>query len=182
MNDCDDEDLRDDCEIEFSDLPLEEERDISGQLFRQGSHLWMRASGIVLGVSRTWTSVWRWLLSEVQGNSFADGSSRDAFELELVDLPPGRFYGVSKAFTVLGAHLSPRPRLRRLVMTGSTVLLALLLLLGGFPSTRDWIYNLFAGPTPTYTASLTEQSSLIGSSGVGSGSPPSLQAPVQVWG
>ena len=160
-----DEDPRDDFEVEYFDLPVDETCSISGQLSTPGSHLWMRVRSVsgksALEAFRLLSMVRTWLLSEMPGNHFADGSSKDDIELEISDLPPARFHEVSSALSFLSSRLSPGKRIWRFVMVGCTVLLMLLLILGNFPPVRNQFYNLlspFAHPTPVNQASFKEKS------------------------
>src|SRR5438876_5229208 len=142
-----DEDPGDDFEIEFSDLPADEMRSISGKLVTEGAHLWTRLSSVsstlVLKGFRFLPMARTWLLSEVP-----EGSTKDDIELEIIDLSPGRFNGASNMLAALGSRLSPKVRLWRMILLACTVLLALLLILGSFPSARDWLNGLFVHLTP----------------------------------
>ena len=146
MDNFEDEDPRDNFEIEFFDLPADETLPVS--------------SKVVLEAFRLLSIVRTWLLSEAPRNNFADISSKDDTELEISDLPPGRFYEVSSALTSLGSRLSPGMRFWRSVMVGCSVLLVLLLILGNFPPARnqfDSLFSPFAHPTPINQASLKEE-------------------------
>lgn len=183
-----DEDPRDDFEVEYFDLPVDETRSISSQLSTPGSHLWMRVSSasskLVLEAFRLLSMVRTWLLSEMPGNHFADGSSKDDIELEISDLPPDRFYEVSGALSFLGSRLSPGKRIWRFVMVGCTVLLMLLLILGNFPPARNQFYSLFslfAHPAPINQASLKEESPDLGVNGNSANSFSFSQATGVIW-
>lgn len=179
MDNFEDENFTDDFEIEFSDLPLEEESEVS----THSSRLRVKIYHVILDITRRLSMARTWLLSETLVNKSAGESSKDEIELEIVDLPGGGSREVSRALTALGSRLIPRRRLWRLTMAGSTVLLALLLFLGSFPSTRDLAYKLFAPPTPipTNTSALTEESSQIGIIGVDPDTPTFSQATVVIW-
>ena len=174
MDNFEEENLKDDCEIEFSELPLEE---------AQASQFWVKFGDVLLDSSHLLAMLRTWLLSEAPRNKFADGSSKDDIELAVVDLPPARFSRVSGALTTLGSRLSPRKRLWRLATAGSTVLLALLLVLGIFPSTRAWVSSPFVHPAPTLpvTYALKQESSQIEIIGYGPDSPPLAQATAIFW-
>src|SRR5207237_610978 len=98
-----------------------------------------------------------------------DGSTTDDIELKISDLSGERSLGEDKPSPLLclrwlgqivhsrgdglssPIRFSPRVRLWRLVIVGCTVLLALLFILGSFPSARDWLNGLFAHLTPIPT-------------------------------
>ena len=181
------EDPGDDFEIEFFDLPADETPRTPGQRITQDPNPWVRfrsvSSRLALKGFRLLPMLRTWLLSEGPGNNFADGSSKDDIELEISDLPPGKFYKVSSALTTLGSRLFPRVRLWRFVIVGCIVFLVLLLILGNFSSARDWLHNPFAYPTaaPANQDSLTGEPAGPAIDENGSNSFPFQQATVAIW-
>jgi hypothetical protein len=152
----------DDFEVEYSDLPLDEdeERSVSGTLVLPGLHLFSRAyssSGkFVERSSHVFFAIRTWLLAEAGSNNFADGSTKADIELEITDLQitSTNSQHFSRLLPTLAARLSLRMRLWRVVFAFVTIILALLLIFSSVPNARAWVYGMLAQPTPDASHSI----------------------------
>jgi hypothetical protein len=153
----------DDFEVEYSDLPFDEDdqRSVSGALVLPGLRLFSRAytsSGKVIErCSHLLYATCTWLLADVGSNRFADGSTKADIELEITTLPPSvtNFNHFRGSLSALAARLSFRMRLWRVVFALVTIILAFLLIFSSFPNARGWVYGKFAHPTPNTSSGIT---------------------------
>lgn len=142
-----------DIELEFSDLPPDEQRTVSGQLVEHGSRLFSGARHLtelvvergtrLLATSRTW------LLQDVTNSKLPDTPAQEDFELEFTDLPTVGEPTIPEKLVTWGPLLPSKMRVRRLAMTASTACMLLFLVLTSIPSSRNWLYTLVVPPTPT---------------------------------
>ena len=158
-----------DFEIEFSDLPPDEneKRSISGQLVDSGSRVFSStgrfSEQVKIQSSRVSTVLRMWLLGNVATNSFAESNTfstgaEEDFELEFTDLPADKEHHFSEKLLKAGMRQTPRVRVWRLAATACTVCMVLFLVFLNSPSQRNWLYTLVVPPTPT---SVTLDSSTI---------------------
>lgn len=142
-----------DFELEFSELPPDEQRSVSGKLVKHGSRLF---SGVrylteqvvergthLLATSRTW------LQQDVTDSKFPSTPAQEDFELEISDLPTVGEPTIPKKLVTWGPRLHSRARRRRMTMTVTTACMLLFLVLTSIPSSRNWLYTLVVPPTPT---------------------------------
>ncbi|GAC1344416.1 MAG: hypothetical protein NVS4B7_13930 [Ktedonobacteraceae bacterium] len=164
MHNFEDKNLRDeDFELEFSDLPPDDEvRSISGKLVDQSSWLWTKVRGIVYMLfaasSLLLSNVRTWLLTDISSNSLARRVVSEDFELEITDLPTDGKRSVASTLIIRGTQLIPGVRLWRLVLVGCTLLLVFSFILSSFPPLQNKVYGLFVQSTsapaqPTFISS-----------------------------
>jgi len=141
-----------DFELEFSDLPPDEQRSVSGQLVEHGSRLFsgvrhlteqMAERGTrLLATSRTW------LLQDVTNSKLSDAPAQEDFELEFTDLPTMEEPTIPEKLVTWGLRQRPGARVRRLAMAASTACMLFFLVLTSLPSSRNWLYTLLVPSTP----------------------------------
>ena len=149
-----------DFEIEFSDLPPDEneKRSISGQLVDSGSRLFSStghfSEQVMRQSSRVSTVIRTWLLGNFGTNNLAESNhssngSEEDFELEFTDLADDEEHRFSGKLLKASRRQAQRVRVWRLTATACTVGMVLFLLFSSFPSPRNWFYTMVVPPTPT---------------------------------
>ncbi len=150
-----DEDREDNFEIEFADLPEDETPTVSGKIVAQSARWLVELQNLsrTLATSASHLPVQasRWLMTEAPSKQIVEADENGDFELEIADLPPDEQAAPVRSFAPWRESFARKTRLRRLVILSCTLLLLLSLMLGEFPSARDWTYKLLvhALPTPT---------------------------------
>jgi hypothetical protein len=137
----------DEFEIEFADLPEDENRAVAGKLITQGVLLVAKFQGL----SRTLASqglhllarTSNWLMAEAPGKQIVQADKDSEFELEIADLPSDEQTLQLGLLIAWREGLTRKVRLRRLILLSCTLLLLFSLILGEFPAARDWTYKLF---------------------------------------
>ncbi len=155
MHHIEDEDREDDFEIEFAELPEDETSTVSGKIVAR-SALWLTK---LQSLSRTFATsashlpaqASSWLMTEAPSKQIVETDENSNFELEIADLPPDEHAPPVRSLVPWRESFARKTRLRRLVILSCTLLLLLSLILGEFPSARDWTYKLLvhALPIPT---------------------------------
>ncbi len=153
MSEFEDFEDEEDFELEFSDLPPDEQRSVSGQLVEHGSRLFSGVRHLtelvvergtrLLATSRTR------LLQDVTNSKLPDAPAQEDFELEFTDLPTVEEPTIPEKLVTWGPRLHSKVRVRRLAMTASTACMLLFLVLTSIPSSRNWLYTLVVPSTPT---------------------------------
>ncbi len=145
-----------DFELEFSDLPPDEQRSVSGQLVDRGSRLFSGVRHLTELVvergTRLLATTRTRLLQDVTSGKLPDAPAQEDFELEFTDLPMVEEPTIPEKLVTWGPRLHSRVRVRRLAMTASTACMLLFLVLTSIPSSRNWLYTLVVPPTPTPVA------------------------------
>jgi hypothetical protein len=157
MHDIEEENLsNNDFEIEFSDLPMDDDemRSVSGKLER--SWLWTKLHALLFIVStqglRLSSHIRAWLLTDVSRNELVQHTPTDDFELEIIDLPPDASDNRQSVVSNFGTwtHFT-KIRLWRLVLLGCTLLLIYSFLLQSFFPLQTIMHGLFIYPKPSPT-------------------------------
>ncbi|MFL5629347.1 MAG: hypothetical protein ACJ788_27525 [Ktedonobacteraceae bacterium] len=155
MRHFEDEDREDDFEIEFADLPEDKADTVSGRMVAQ-SALWLvklqsLSRTLATSTSHLPVQVSRWLMTEAPSKHIVEADENGDFELEIADLPPDEQAAPVRSLAPWRESFARKTRLRRLVILSCTLLLLLSLILGEFPTARDWTYKLLvhAPPIPT---------------------------------
>jgi hypothetical protein len=159
MHDIEEENLTDnDFEIEFSDLPMDDDemRSISGKLTVQRLWLWTKLHAIFFKVSTRHlllsSHMRTWLLADVSKNKLVQHDATGDFELEMSDLPSDEANDRQSMARSFGTWTHfPKKRLWRLVLVGCTLLLICSFILQSFSPLRTMISSLFMAPTPMPT-------------------------------
>ena len=152
-------------ELEFSDLPPDEQRTVSGQLVNHGSHLFSGVRHLTKQVveqgTRFFSTSRTGLPHDVANSKLPSTVDQDDFELEISDLPMVEKPTIPEKLVILGPRLHSKARMRRLTMTMITACLLFFLVLTSFPSSRNWLYTLVvpATSTPVVIGSNTTSSS-----------------------
>jgi hypothetical protein len=155
MHDIEEENLsNNDFEIEFSDLPMDDDemRSVSGKLER--SWLWTKLHAILFIVStqglRLSSHIRAWLLTDVSRNKLVQHTTTDDFELEIIDLPADASDNKQSLASSFGTWTRfTKIRLWRLVLLGCTLLLIYSFFLQSFFPLQT--IRLFISPKPTPT-------------------------------
>lgn len=159
-------------ELEFSDLPVDDE-DVNSSAFAKQSILLLAKAHAVEGVliaqsTRLLVLARAWLLTDVSPTKVKERSETTEFELEITALPPdvGAVLASARPPALLTGYVgqlanwttrmrfAPRLRIWRLALAVCTVFLVFLLAISSIPSARDWAYGLLVYPTTTSTGKI----------------------------
>ncbi len=138
MSDTGDANLKDDFQLEITDLPPDVGSSISSALLERGSQLVSKARV--------------WQLPKKPANDSERGGTKDDFKLEIIDLPPEEGRSIPSALLNRSSQFVSRIPIWRLVKTGSPLLLVLLIIFGSLSPVRDSVFNLFVHPMPAPTS------------------------------
>jgi hypothetical protein len=141
MDNFEDERSQNEFEIEFTDLPRDENESRTSSLLVHGAH--------ILTMLRSW------YMSIMPRNDIVDQQDDDSFAIEISDLPPDDDQHIFSKLSLFSAHVSLRAHLWRTFIIICTLLMTLMLIFGTFPSLHDNASGLFVRPTPTPTNPVT---------------------------
>ncbi len=141
MDDFEDERSNDEFEIEFTDLPADENRSRAGVMLTKGVHILSLVRSRILAIKPR--------------NDTIDQEQDESLEIEITDLPPDGEQPFLSKLRFPGSPISRQARLRRMFAFASTLLILCMLIFSALPPTRNTFSALFMRPTPTPAATST---------------------------